>query len=81
MTANLKVTETDRNAVRTRWGGYLLEDAAVLFQKHKKHGVNTGFATVAPKNLNDCRRRKWRQKMSNETRPLKVAGQYCEANK
>lgn len=34
MTANLKVTETDINTVRT--GGYLLEDTDILCQKHKK---------------------------------------------
>lgn len=40
-TANLKVTETDVNTVRTRRGGYLLEDTDVLFQEHKNHGVKT----------------------------------------
>lgn len=64
--ANSKVTETDINTVRTRRGGYLLEDTDVLFQKHKNHVANTVLATVAAKNVNDCRERLWRQKMSTE---------------
>lgn len=83
-TANLKVTETDVNTVRTRRGGYLSEDTDVLFQEHKNHGVKHCLCNCCTKNFSDCRERLWRQKMSTEVPPphtRKLAGQHWDGKK